>query len=558
MNDIFSSSCFVGYINAVQPQYLSIHFPSAKLLRKFRWQGKNYAGAEVNKYVLIESDTNGYLARIVELNLPDSERKELNESAVQNSDTNFHPSGRAEILLSFDTRTPDHVGKTISNYPGIGSKVYACSDELIGRYVSRLGDIGADGNAPQFKLAHVLSTNVDCYVSANSLLNRHCAVLGTTGGGKSWTLARIMEQFAQTTCSKMVLIDATGEFASLENHSLVKSVVFGKDTFIPPSSLSNNEICYFLKESSPNTVATLCNAVDSLRIMGLPGVDFNGEKQGKSVAQIENLIYSHYSEIQGGDFDFKKLPIQIRRECVKEQGGKFVDDPFRLSYCSHLISRVNLIVNNESYARVFGFESTHDINDIFAFVDGFIVSDEEQSILRIDFSHISFDFNLREVVVDLLASHLMKCARRNLFKKTPFILCIDEAHQFLNKSSITDNGERLFMNGVSNIAKEGRKYGLFLCLATQMPRDIPIDILSQMGSFIVHRLTNDADKKSVESACSFAGKSVLGYMPVLGAGEAILCGAEFSMPLLLSIIPPVNKPNSNTPSFAIKSAGSNS
>jgi len=99
------------------------------------------------------------------------------------------------------------------------------------------------------------------------------------------------------------------------------------------------------------------------------------------------------------------------------------------------------------------------------------------------------------------------------------------------------------------IAKECRKYGLFLCLATQMPRDIPTGTLSQMGAFIVHRLINHYDKEAIESACSSANKTTLSYLPILGAGEAILMGVDFPMPVMLKIHKPKVEPNSSTPQF---------
>ena len=97
------------------------------------------------------------------------------------------------------------------------------------------------------------------------------------------------------------------------------------------------------------------------------------------------------------------------------------------------------------------------------------------------------------------------------------------------------------------IAKEARKYGLFLCLSTQMPRDISIGTLSQLGTFIVHRLINDVDKKIVENAITATNKSVLSFLPMLGSGEALLVGVDFPMPLLLKFDPPENKPVSGTP-----------
>ena len=103
------------------------------------------------------------------------------------------------------------------------------------------------------------------------------------------------------------------------------------------------------------------------------------------------------------------------------------------------------------------------------------------------------------------------------------------------------------------IAKKCRKYGLFLCLATQMPRNIPVGTLSQMGSFIVHRLINDQDRKVVEAACSSASHSSLAYLPALGPGEALVTGVDFPMPLLLKIDRPRTPPRSDTPKLLGKS-----
>ncbi|WP_157575261.1 ATP-binding protein [Alloprevotella rava] len=110
-----------------------------------------------------------------------------------------------------------------------------------------------------------------------------------------------------------------------------------------------------------------------------------------------------------------------------------------------------------------------------------------------------------------------------------------------------DDDTSFYLQGIELIAKEARKYGLFLCLSTQMPKDIPLGVLSQMGTFIVHRLINEQDKKAVESAASSLNKSMLSFLPTMGAGEALLMGVDFSMPLLLKITPPVKTPCSETP-----------
>ena len=82
-----------------------------------------------------------------------------------------------------------------------------------------------------------------------------------------------------------------------------------------------------------------------------------------------------------------------------------------------------------------------------------------------------------------------------------------------------------------------------------MPKDIPIGTLSQMGAFLVHRLINYNDKEAIKQACSTASNEMLTFLPVLGAGEAILTGVEFPMSLNIKITPPSIPPDSKTPIF---------
>ena len=75
-----------------------------------------------------------------------------------------------------------------------------------------------------------------------------------------------------------------------------------------------------------------------------------------------------------------------------------------------------------------------------------------------------------------------------------------------------------------------------------MPRDIPLGTLSQMGTFLVHRLINEQDKKAVESAASAANRNILSFLPILGEGEALIVGVDFPMPLIVKINTPTKKP----------------
>ena len=548
----FSHNYFIGYINEVTPQYVKVHFPSSNLLHTFHHEGVNFAGGNVGNFIVIEGEEYGFLARITELNLPDSERKEINEKAILEDSTIFHPSGKAELLLTFSIFDPDKTQKTVTQYPHIGAKVYACSDEQIAKYIKEFGN--KDGNntiyAPIGKLT---SNNAICNVSLDSLFGRHCAVVGTTGGGKSWTVAKLIEQVVQYTNNKVILIDATGEYESLTS----KSCLLGVDSYFPYQKLSIPDLFYLLRPTGQSQRPILLEAVRSLKIQQIQGQTGVYIKNGALKQPYQQCYNERIAEIENNlcDFDIKLLAQQIKEECVY-QGANYNKDMTKwgdydaktYDFQTSLIGRITDLLNTQIFNQLLGFKGlpqTHQ--SIIDVINSFIASNTGTNILRISFENIPPSFSAKEIVSNALANFLLKKARLREFVNNPILLFLDEAHQFLNKNIRDEFFEMHSLEAFDLIAKETRKYGLFLCLSTQMPRDIPIGVLSQMGTFIVHRLINDLDKKAIENAASSANRSVLSFLPILGEGEALLIGVDFPMPLMLKIDEPQRKPNSNTP-----------
>ena len=199
-------------------------------------------------------------------------------------------------------------------------------------------------------------------------------------------------------------------------------------------------------------------------------------------------------------------------------------------------------------SSVFGFDKQkNDASELINGINSFL--DSDKNILRIGFEEVSFDFQAREILANAIGKFLLELARKERFKERPLVLFIDEAHQYLNKKVKDEYFDATDLSSFDNIAKECRKYGLFLCIATQMPRDIPNGTLSQIGTFITHRLINHQDKEAIANACSSANRDTLSFLPVLGSGEAILMGVDFPMPVMLKIEMPLIKPKSDTPLF---------
>ncbi len=250
------------------------------------------------------------------------------------------------------------------------------------------------------------------------------------------------------------------------------------------------------------------------------------------------------------------------KECVYESNKDFRSntedtsmwgslDKATIGHCTSLVVRIRSLLNNKYFKNSFGFEKSADNpKEFLKILEGFLVKENNKKLLYIDFKSVGYEFQIREILTNAIGNKLLSLARDGRFKEAPTVCFIDEAHQFLNKKIKDEFFEPIELNAFDQIAKECRKYGLFLCLATQMPRDIPQGTLSQMGSFIVHRLINENDKKTVESACAAANRDVLAYMPVLGEGEALLLGVDFPMPLTIKVNRPSTPPDSATPTFS--------
>lgn len=553
----FNHNYFLGYINEITAQYVKVHFPSSNLLHTFYHEGLNFTGGNVGKFIVIEGEEYGFLARITELNLPDSERKEINEKAIYDDTTLFHPSGKAELLLTFNLFEPNKTQKTVSNYPHIGAKVYACSDEQISKYIKEFGKKENNIDAVYAPIGKLTANDALCNVSLDSLFGRHCAVIGTTGGGKSWTVAKLIEGITEYTNNKVILIDATGEYKNLTNNSYI----LGVDSYFPYQELSIPDLFYLLRPTGQSQRPILLEAIRSLKIKQLQGEN-NVYVKTNTLKSIYKAAYETYIEdIENNlcNFDINLLVQQIKEECVY-QGANYNKDQTKwgdydaktYDYQTSLIARITDLLNTDIFKKLLGFNNIPgNISSIINIIDDFL-SSSTGGILRISFEDIPSSFSAKEIVSNALATYLLQKARSKDFVKNPVVLFLDEAHQFLNKGVKDEFFEIHSLDAFDLIAKEARKYGLFLCLSTQMPRDIPVGTLSQMGTFIVHRLINDLDKKAVENAASSANRNVLSFLPILGEGEALLVGVDFPMPLLLKIDEPKNRPDSETPKLRRK------
>ncbi len=570
----FDSSRFLGYVSAVSPRGIQIHFPSASLLSRFRHEGIQYPGGNVGEFIVLEGENYGFVARILSLELPDSERKVLSEKAVREENSSFHPIANAELAFSFSMTSPEDMERTISRFPEIGAKVYSCPISFLQSIMSSSNKYLNETMCAS--LGRIASNGMECSISLDAVFGRHCAVVGTTGSGKSWTVSRLIEALVSKTRNKVIILDPTGEYSSLDENNRVKSYTIGVDCHFPYESLFISDLFYLLRPTAQSQRPILMEAIRSLKTVRIasdsdiskiqsevekecleklqPQIEKGCLKKHQfEKAEIENFQFIHQNELDGAfcSFDFSCLIRQIKNECVKSQyDPKKWDtfDPKMYDYQTSLIFRVRTLMTTQDFNSVFQFAKVDSktSNPIPQIIDSFLTA-TDADILRFDFSQISASFNVRELVANIIAKKLYSDAKAGMFKECPVLMFLDEAHLFLNKNLFDADQTIIPLDAFDLIAKECRKFGLFLCISTQMPRDIPVGTLSQMGTFVVHRLINEQDRKVVETACSSASHTSLSYLPVLGPGEALLSGMDFPIPLLIKIDKPTLPPKSETP-----------
>lgn len=576
----FEHDYFIGYINQVLPQYVKVHFPSSVLLKTFTHQGESLSGGLVGNFVVIEGERFGFLGKILELSLPEKERLELSEKSFQNKD--FHPTGKIEILLSFDLFDPSKVDKGLNSLPTIGAKVFVCSSDFIKGYFKNFGVKEENkGKAPTIDfgvLTYDKSAKVE--ISQQAIFGRHCAVVGTTGGGKSYTTSKLI-QGVTSNKSKAILIDATGEYKKHDDNTdySFPSLTLTENAYFPYAKLTIEDLFVLFRPSGQVQQPILIEAIKSLKIahclmrdkanyqvteegstitFKIKNKDLvieNGclKKQGKETAPFKNAYFTYVKEIEDNsksEFDILNLSRQVINECYYDNGETWGTqlDQRNFSNSTSLIMRINGVINDEAFKNMFGFTSDSPGINLIESLDAF-AADGTKFLLRVSFEKVPFKFQAREILANSIGKQLLNRARSGNYKENPLILFVDEAHQFMKKQVKDEYFELTELNAFDSIAKECRKYGLFLCITTQMPRDIPTGTLSQIGTFIVHRLINQYDKDAIANASSSATKNSLDFLPVLGSGEAILMGVDFPMPVILRVHKPTTLPDSATPQF---------
>lgn len=560
MRHPFDEERLVGFVYRVEPTAVEVTLPHAGRRPK-TFHGLRLARGEVGEFVVVDVGGQGLFGRVsvVWLAARDRDAAEF----VSTRESEIHPVGRVQLFSTI--RMDGTHARGLDRYPRIGDPVYSAAPDVLEAVLGQAPVDSKEDDRQVLMGTLASATAVVVKISPERLIGRHLAVVGATGSGKSWTVAHIIEEVHRLG-GKAIVIDATGEFRTLDaiaTHIAIGGPATPTDgataTSLPHTEMTESDLHVFLRPSAGAQLPRLRAAVQSLRLAAVlepddPLVEGGCIRKAHLPRKPYLAAYKEHItvvEAPTGAFDLNLLPVQIQHECVYDVdlndhtkfGSRLMND---IAYCTSLIARTYDVLRSPETMAV--LQPTDARASAFEALESFLV-DSSSHVLRISLRELPFARSLREIVVNAIGRRLLELAREGRFATKPLLVCIDEAHQFFGRT-VGDEFVSTRLEHFESIAKEGRKYGLTVCMATQRPGDIPGAVLSQAGMLLVHRLGDGRDRERIEQASSELDRSAAEQLPSLLPGEALFVGVDFPVPIAVRIKRPMRPPASEGPSYS--------
>lgn len=389
----------------------------------------------------------------------------------------------------------------------------------------------------------------------NQLFQRHAALLGSTGSGKSWAVALILERANKLKYPNLIVFDLHGEYAPLTSQEGGFAESFrvagpgdlaspdSNVLFLPHWLLNHEEMLAMLLDRSdsnaPNQAARFLTHVRTLKENTLRNT---GHADVAETFTVDSPIPYLMGDLLGA----LRVDDEERVETARA-GGK--GGPY-FEKLTRFIQRLEARTLDRRYGFMFEAPTQSMDYDWLSNLLGRLLSSEtgHRGIKIIDFSEVPSD--VLPVVVGVLARLVFELQFWMVEDaRTPISLVCDEAHLYM---PVRDGVDAVAGRGVEvfeRIAKEGRKYGISLLIVSQRPADVSRTVLSQCNNFIILRLTNDQDQSVVAHLLPESMGGLTAVLPLLSVGEALVLGDSVVLPTRIRIDSPQVKPNSATRQF---------
>ncbi len=428
------------------------------------------------------------------------------------------------------------------------------------------------------------SESLAAKLDLNKLVSRHCAIVGSTGSGKSNTVAILLESIAKKNfkSSRILVIDPHGEYNEvLKEQSKVYKINSSADEnelFIPFWALPFNELMQIFSNNLSDTHREYIRE----KI-----VEKKIESISTNTLDIEPEIITADSPIP---FSLKQLWFElddIERQTFKTMRNTdtlcdktIVGDANLLKsneyppagsgnsapYLSHLkkgmssfLDSIRIKLKDSRYKFLFypgkwEPDLTGKIDkDLDELLYGWL--GETKPVTILDLSGIPSE------IMTPISGTLLKVVNDTLFwgqntlvggRKQPLFIVLEEAHNYLKAGE-----NSIASRTVQTIAKEGRKYGVGLLLITQRPSELDETVLSQCGTIIALRMSNAKDRGHIKSAVQDELQTMVDLLPSLRTGEGLISGEAVKIPSRVRFYKTSHKPNSSDPLVTVEWAKEN-
>ncbi|HEV2551436.1 MAG TPA: DUF87 domain-containing protein [Stellaceae bacterium] len=391
----------------------------------------------------------------------------------------------------------------ISVYPVLGAAVFPTASEDISiiyakpnTWTLQIGTLHQDAATPAFLMSQ-------------EFLSKHSAIVGTTGSGKSCSLTLILRSLLTAHPNgHVVLLDPHGEYATA--FSDLAEVVTPDNLQLPYWLLSFDEIVEVLCSRDPIARSREIPILKEVIVQAKQ--DFLGNEPDKIAALTVDTPTPY------------RITSVLQR--ISERMGKLDRPDSSLPYL-RLTSTIENLRKDRRYAFMFeGLTVRDNMADIIARILRIPVDGKPITILDIS----AVPSEIVNVVVSLLCRVIFDFALWSEREEAiPVLLVCDEAHRYIPRDEKT--GFEPTIRSIARIAKEGRKYGVSVCLVTQRPSELSEAILSQCSTIFALRMNNERDRSFVRSMLPDDAAGLMNALPVLRQREAIAVGEGVAHPM---------------------------
>ena len=459
--------------------------------------------------------------------------------------------------------------KGIGTYPTINDEVHLVIEkDLFGIY----------GQKDSYSIEigkHSSSENLAVYVDIHKLVLRHCAILGSTGSGKSNTTVSILKAILNDyNGSRIILVDPHGEYASAFPDAKIFKINDAVNPLYIPFWLMNfDELAFFLVGAKPtddqrpeyrlfrsmienfkkeNFDKLKAGDIDKNLITADSPIPFNVRKIWHEMNWWLNATFSNSppneqtketaKETNSGDFNNLESAEFEPYAMTNQEPYKSKHQSF-YSYEKKILSRIK----DSRFDYLFSpgeYQDESSAKDLNNLLNEWIGNNERLTIL--DLSGVPFE------VLDITIGLITRFVYDSMFwgrfenytgKNRPLLIAYEEAHTYLNKNGNNSYSKK----AVERIFKEGRKFGVGAMVISQRPSEISETILAQVGTLMALRLTNSSDQGIVKSSAPDNLNSLIDLLPSLRIGEAVIVGESIKIPSRVRIKLNNPRPTSEDP-----------